>query len=111
MNSLGKELKAVRTYYEQKLHTMKKVKHHLTVLQNNSEERMSGEIALRVAESGVDSAKEQLEAVLGKIRLQTIMQKRNTKTNPKATDSINDRDHFSEALAKIDPKHRLQLAK
>ena len=107
MGELETELSVSRALYERRLRTFKRVKHHLSTLDRSSPDWASGEVALKIAEAELCSAKDQLEVVFEQIRAAKS-------GNPNVTDiteAAHKRDHFSEALDRMDPKQRLQLAK
>lgn len=107
MGELETELSVSRALYERRLRTFKRVKHHLSTLDHSSPDWASGEVALKIAEAELSSAKDQLEVVFEQIR--------SAKTGSTGVTNIAEaaqkRDHFSEALDRMDPKYRLKLAK
>lgn len=103
------ELKIARELFEKRLKTFKRIKHHLCHLSRPSDEYSAGEVALKVAEAELNTACQQLEKTIQAIRRQSEsnVKLREPDNNP----AIDDRDHFSEALDRVDPKARLQLGR
>lgn len=103
------ELKTARELFEKRLNTVKRIKYHLHRLLKTSDEHSAGEVALKVAESELNIAHQQLELTIQRIRKQPVAVN-NERANIKYSTNT-ERDHFSEALARVDPKTRLQLAR
>ncbi len=102
MVSFETELKVARGLFEKRLKTLKRIRHHIQHLSESSDEYSAGEVALKIAEAELDSARQQLDNTIQAIR---------QGANPQSTPSTEDRDHFSEALDRVDPKSRLKLGR
>lgn len=103
------ELKIARELFEKRLKTFKRIKFHLRRLSKSSDEYSAGEVALKVAETELNIACHQLERTI-----QIIRQRSDNNINPQESNNksiADERDHFSEALDRIDPKYRLQLGR
>ena len=98
------ELKIARELFEKRLKTFKRIKHHIRGLSRSSDEYSAGEIALNIAKTELDIACHQLDNTI-----QTIRQRSNGAGT--APQTHEERDHFSEALDRVDPKSRLQLGR
>lgn len=111
MGELETELSVCRALYERRLRTFKRVKHHLSTLDRSSSDWASGDVALKIAEAELCSAKDQLEVVFNQIKAVKSGNPNVANIADAAQNRSMERDHFSDALNRIDPKDRLQLAK
>lgn len=98
------ELRITRELFEKRLKTVKRIKHLLRGHSKTSSEYAAGKVALKVAEAELHIAYQQLEGAI-----QRIPQQPDADTKLRNTTN-SERDHFYEALARVDPKSRLQLA-
>lgn len=111
MSELETEMAVVRNLYERRFRTLKRVQRRLKSLDKNSPDWSSGELALKIAESELASARRKLKRLVAQARAANkteaplVTLNRVTK-RPR----VRERDHFIDALKRLDPKDRLLLS-
>ncbi len=111
MGELEKELKSAHAVFYKRMKTRKKIKHHLKTLEQSNPEWASGEVALKVADAELASAKKHLVSVLTQIKEQASEGVKIHAIIETEKPIDVELDYFSVALDRIDPKQRLQLSK
>ncbi len=115
MIELEQKLKAARNVFEKHRRTVHKIENYLKRLSrtDNEEEQRSATVALKIAKTKVTDSEQKLKSLIKQFRNQSEIQNSNVSVLgiSESSSQISERDHFSEALDRVDPSLRLQLAK